>query len=83
MKYDSDEGDAHVEIQEQDYSEDEKAVDVMKNRVAISCNDCVTSRTPLSESHEKYDVYVFGSGDCGQLGMRDKCLQVGISPRDR
>ena len=78
MKYDSDEGDAHVEIQEQDYSEDEKAVDKMKNRKPISCNDCITSRTPLSESHKNYDVYVFGSGDCGQLGMRDKCLQVGI-----
>ena len=83
MKYDSDDGDAHVDLPEQDYSEDEKAVDVMKNRKTVSCDKAITSRTPLSESHDKYDVYVFGSGDCGQLGMKDKCILVSIVLQDR
>lgn len=75
MKYESDE-DEHGTIPEQDYSEDEKCEDVMEGRVAISYNDCVTVRTPLSKDSKTYDVYVFGSGDCGQLGLDMDVTQV-------
>ena len=75
MKYESDE-DSHGEVPEQDYSEDEKAVDVMEGREDIPYEECTTMRSPLSKNCDAYDVYVFGSGDCGQLGLGEDEFQV-------
>lgn len=75
MKYESDE-DEHGTVPEQDYSEDEKCEDVMEGRVFITSSDCITARTPISKDSKTYDVYVFGSGDCGQLGLDMDVTQV-------
>ena len=76
MKYESDD-DAHGTVPEQDYSEDEKCPDVMKGRKAVSFAKCTTAKTPLSKNSRSYEVYVFGSGDCGQLGLDMDVIQVG------
>ena len=78
MKYDSDGGEGHDKLIEEDYTEDEKAVDVMTGRKTISCKECITTETHLSEDPESYELYVIGSGDCGQLGMEEECTQVRI-----
>lgn len=75
MKYESDE-DEHGTVPEQDYSEDEKCEDVMEGRGSITFSDCITARTPISKDSKTYDVYVFGSGDCGQLGLDMDVTQV-------
>lgn len=82
MKYESDE-DEHGTVPEQDYSEDEKCEDVMEGRVSIASSDCVTARTPISKDSKTYDVYVFGSGDCGQLGLDMDITQVYICVCDK
>lgn len=77
MKYDSDGGE-HEQLQERDYTEDENAEDIMEGRKDVPFADAITTETPLSKSVNSYELYVFGSGDCGQLGMEEECTQVGI-----
>ena len=77
-KYESDD-DAHGDFVEKDYAEDENAEDVMDGRTDISYEDCVTIKTVLSKNSDAYDVYVFGSGDCSQLGLDDDTSYVGCS----
>ena len=76
MKYESDD-DAHGTVPEQDYSDDEKCEDVMEGRKSVSFAKCTTVKTPLSKDSRSYEVYVFGSGDCGQLGLNMDVIQVG------
>ena len=77
-KYES-EDDAHGNFVEKDYAEDENAEDVMDGRTDISHEDCVTMKTALSKNNDAYDVYVFGSGDCSQLGLGDEVSYVGYN----
>lgn len=77
MKYDSDGGE-HEQLQERDYTEDEKAEDIMEGRKDVPFADAITTETPLSKSANSYELYVIGSGDCGQLGMEEECTQVSI-----
>ena len=80
MKYESDD-DAHGTVPEQDYSEDEKCQDVMEGRKSVSFSKCTTAKTPLSKDSRSYEVYVFGSGDCGQLGLNMDVIQVNVAMR--
>ena len=76
MKYDSDGGEEQQQLAKEDYTEDEQAVDIMENRTAIPCTDSITTETPMSKSCGSYELYVIGSGDCGQLGLGEECTQV-------
>ena len=53
--------------------------DVMDGRTEIPHEDCVTIKTVLSKNSDAYDVYVFGSGDCSQLGLGDEISYVGYN----
>ena len=54
------------------YEEDENSVDVMEGRTSVPC----TAINSLLNDQKEYEVYVFGSGDCGQLGFGTDRLHV-------
>ena len=51
----------------------------MEGRKSVSFAECTTAKTPLSKDSRSYEVYVFGSGDCGQLGLNMDVIQVGVA----
>ena len=59
---------------EESYEEDENSVDVMEGRTAVPC----TAVDSLISNSKEYEVFVFGSGDCGQLGFGTERLHVSV-----
>ena len=59
---------------EESYEEDENSVDVMEGRTAVPC----TAVDSLISDSKEYEVFVFGSGDCGQLGFGTERLHVSV-----